>query len=120
VLLGASVMVLGLARAVPMVVALVAMVGFSETVRGINTMTLRQEITPDHLLGRVTAAFWTMLTVPASLGALWTTAVAERIGVPRAMAFFGGAVVLVMLLGTRTSITAKLAPHAEGRSLETP
>ena len=48
---------------------LAAVVVGSETVRGVNTVTLRQEVTPDHMLGRVTASFWTTLNVPGALGA---------------------------------------------------
>jgi glycine cleavage system pyridoxal-binding protein P len=67
-------------------------------------MTLRQELTPDHLLGRVTAAFWTMLTVPAALGADVNARLAERFGVAPVLTVAGGAVVGLMALGARSSL----------------
>lgn len=106
--LGAATMGFGVVTALAALGALGAVVGFSETVRGINTMTLRQEVTPDALLGRVTAAFWSVLTVPAALGAAWTTTLAERLGVRPVISALGLAVVLLMVVGSRTA----LARHA--------
>ena len=44
-------------------------------------MSLRQEVTPDHLLGRVTAAFWTIHFSLGPLGAALLTWAAGRFGV---------------------------------------
>jgi len=49
---------------------------------GVNSMSLRQQIIPDHLLGRVTAAFWTLIGVSGTLGAAGSTWLAARIGAP--------------------------------------
>jgi hypothetical protein len=89
-----------------MLAGFASMVALAETIRGINTMTLRQEVTPEHMLGRVTAAFWTTLTVPAALGASLTAALADGVGVRAAMTFVGIAVVLLMVVGSRTRIRA--------------
>jgi len=43
-------------------------------------VALRQQVTPDHLPGRVTAAFWTMNSAPGPAGAAVLTALAARIG----------------------------------------
>lgn len=43
-------------------------------------MSLRQLVTPDALLGRVTAAFWTIHYSLAPLGAAVLTAAADRFG----------------------------------------
>jgi len=48
------------------------------SVRGVVTQTLRQEVTPEALLGRVTAAFWTVAAVLAPAGAALVTRAAER------------------------------------------
>ena len=64
-----------------LVIVLIAIVySFADTTRGTTTMTLRQELTPDHLLGRVTAAFWIAFSVPGPIGAAVLTAIAERAG----------------------------------------
>jgi MFS family permease len=42
---------------------------FASTVRGVLSMSRRQEVTPDRLLGRVTAAFWLTLSGARMLGA---------------------------------------------------
>lgn len=42
--------------------------------------SVRQELTPQHLLGRVTSAFVVLVTLPAPMGALAATALAERFG----------------------------------------
>ncbi|CAM5579227.1 Multidrug efflux pump Tap OS=Streptomyces alboniger OX=132473 GN=CP975_33865 PE=3 SV=1 [Streptomyces alboniger] len=43
-------------------------------------MSLRQQVTPDHLLGRVTSAFWTIHGSLAPLGAALLTALVGRVG----------------------------------------
>ena len=92
-----------------MVAGIAVAVAFGETVRGINTMTVRQEITPDRLLGRVTASFWTLLTVPAAVGAELTARLAERYGVTAVLSSVGAALVALMIVGARTPIRQPLA-----------
>jgi MFS family permease len=71
--------------------------------RGVVTMSLRQQITPDHLLGRVTAAFWTLGFASAPVGAALATWVAERAGVRPVLVATG------VLLGL-TTMLAGLTP----------
>ena len=59
------------------------MIGLSATtfslgliLRNINSMSYRQEVTPSHLLGRVTAAFWSILLVLGPIGAVVGTSIA--------------------------------------------
>ncbi|HYO30537.1 MAG TPA: MFS transporter [Thermomicrobiales bacterium] len=78
--------------AVPSVAGIALLTGlsiFGDSTRGVLTMTLRQELTPDHLLGRVTAAFWTVFSVPGPIGALALTAFGERVGTPVALSTVG-------------------------------
>lgn len=76
--------------------ALAGLVQLTNMIMGINSMTLRQEITPDALLGRVTSAFWTISGVATPLGAALGTALAARIGAPATFVWMG---LLVMAIG---------------------
>ncbi|MFI2361749.1 MFS transporter [Promicromonospora sp. NPDC019610] len=53
---------------------------FGLMLAAVSSMSLRQLITPDALLGRVTAAFWTIHHSLAPLGAAALTAAADRFG----------------------------------------
>lgn len=108
-LMGAALLCFGAAGSLAMVAGIAVAVAFGETVRGINTMTVRQEITPDRLLGRVTASFWTLLTVPAAVGAELTARLAERYGVTAVLSSVGAALVALMIVGARTPIRQPLA-----------
>ena len=79
---------------------------FGDSVRGINSMSLRQQITPDHLLGRVTAAFWTLANVPGPLGASAMTALAGQIGAPLVLALTGTVGLVIGLAGLLTPARA--------------
>ena len=59
-LCGVAVGGLGISGSVPAVALLAAVYLGCTSVAGICSMSLRQQVTPDHLLGRVTAAFWTI------------------------------------------------------------
>ncbi|GAA4237375.1 MFS family permease [Streptosporangium album] len=50
------------------------------SVAGICSMSLRQQVTPDHLLGRVTSAFWTIHFSMGPVGAAGLSWVAARFG----------------------------------------
>ncbi|QBD75374.1 MFS transporter [Ktedonosporobacter rubrisoli] len=63
------------------------------------SVSLRQEITPDHLLGRVTSAFWTISLAPGPLGAAIFTALASYIGVSSVTLLTGGLCLLVVSSG---------------------
>ena len=104
VLMGGSLLCYGAAGSLAVVAGIAVAVAFGETVRGINTMTVRQEITPDRMLGRVTASFWALLTIPGALGAELTARLAERYGVPVVLSSLGAALVALMVVGAMTPI----------------
>ncbi|WP_412539546.1 MFS transporter [Longispora sp. K20-0274] len=54
---------------------------FGVTVAGTCSMSLRQQMTPGHLLGRVTSAFWTLHYALGPVGAVVLTAFAAGYGV---------------------------------------
>src|SRR5262249_46150037 len=65
---------------VPAVGALVMAAFGLSVVAGVCSLSLRQEVTPAHLLGRVTSAFWTIHYALGPLGAAVLTAVAGHVG----------------------------------------
>jgi MFS family permease len=80
-------------------------------VRGVVTMSLRQQITPDELLGRVTAAFWTLAAVLGPLGAALATRIAESIG-PEPVLVAIGAVSFLCGLWAMTTPVRQARPEA--------
>lgn len=104
---GLTTILIGLSEAVVIIVLIFLVYSFAETARGTTTMTLRQELTPDHLLGRVTAAFWIAFQVPGPIGAAVLTLIAERAGAGTTLAGIGavgmviGAVALLTPAGVR-------------------
>lgn len=80
---------LAFAGAIPLILPLSVAWVFLGVLMGITNMTLRQEITPDHLLGRVTAAFWTLAGITAPLGAAMSTSLAAVFGVPAVLVGMG-------------------------------
>jgi MFS family permease len=97
-----AIVLIGLAPTVPLMVGLAASMTFASTVKLINSMSLRQEITPDHLLGRVTSAFWILIRVPQPIGAATATGLAAQIGVPPVLVLMGVLGFLVALFGLLT------------------
>jgi MFS family permease len=71
---------LGWAREVPVVAALSGVFLACGGIAGTCSMSLRQEVTPEPLLGRVTSAFWTLHYSAAPAGAAALTWAAERYG----------------------------------------
>jgi hypothetical protein len=87
------------------------------TLRGVVAISLRQELTPDALLGRVTAATWTMIFGAATLGAVAVTQVAAAFGAAHALLADGIALALVVGVVSTTSLArARPAAGAGGRS----
>ncbi|MEV7521420.1 MFS transporter [Streptomyces sp. NPDC091371] len=97
-LIAVSVAGIGLSRSVPVIAGLAALFMFGLTLGGVCTMTLRQEVTPDHLLGRVTSAFWTVHNASGPIGAAVLTLLAKGYGVP-AVSLGAGALCLLILGG---------------------
>ena len=101
-LCGVAVGGLGMAGSVPPVAVLAAVYLGCTSVAGICSMSLRQQVTPDHLLGRVTAAFWTIHFSLGPVGVALLTWTAGRFGVePACMA----SAALCFLLGAAALLT---------------
>ncbi|MFI6151638.1 MFS transporter [Kitasatospora sp. NPDC051170] len=116
VLCGAAIACLGLSASVPVIAALSCVMLASTGVGGISSMSLRQEVTPDKLLGRVTSAFWTIHSALGPLGAGLLTAAASAYGVKAVCLLIGVGSLLTALYGLRTALwrTAPERPLTEG------
>ncbi|WP_051696570.1 MFS transporter [Streptomyces sp. NRRL S-244] len=107
-LIGVSVAGTGVSRSLPVIAVLAAVFMFGLTLGAVCSMTLRQEVTPDPLLGRVTSAFWTVHNAAGPVGAAALTVLAARHGVPAVSVAAGvfclaivGAGLLTPLRGSR-------------------
>ncbi|MEO3778304.1 MFS transporter [Micromonospora sp. B11E3] len=74
------------------------------SVGGICSLSLRQEVTPEHLLGRVTAAFWTIHFSLGGLGAAAFTWLAQGHGATVAFALAGAGCLAVALAALFTAV----------------
>ncbi|MGH4031863.1 MFS transporter [Actinomycetota bacterium Odt1-20B] len=101
---GACVSVLGLSSSVVVLGVLAAGMLCGTGIAGISSMSLRQEVTPGHLLGRVTAAFWTLHSALGPLGAAAVTAATAGFGVAAVCLAVGGCVTAIALLGAFTGV----------------
>ncbi|WBB65950.1 MFS transporter [Micromonospora sp. WMMD812] len=101
---GLAIVGIGLAGNVPAVTALTAVYLCGASVGGICSMSLRQEITPDHLLGRVTSAFWSTHYSLGPAGAAVLTWAAARYGVTGVAVGAGVGCLLIAVAGLFTPI----------------
>jgi MFS family permease len=76
---------------------------FTSTISGVVAMSLRQQITPDHLLGRVTAVYWTIIGVPGPIGAALFTNLSVRIGAPAVLEAVGTLCLGITMIGLFTA-----------------
>lgn len=95
---------LGWARDVPVVAALTACFLACVGMAGTCSMSLRQEVTPEPLLGRVTSAFWTLHYSAAPVGAAVLTWAAERHGTAPVGLVAGGCCVLIAFAALFTPV----------------
>lgn len=117
-----SVVIIGAGLAVPALTTSAIVVGASFAVSGVFivvwnviTVTLRQRIVPDGLLGRVNAGYRLFAWGTQPIGALLGGVVGELLGLP-AVFLLGGAVGLTMLLARLViDEPAIAAAEAEGR-----
>ncbi|WP_327035816.1 MFS transporter [Micromonospora ureilytica] len=112
---GFAVAGVGIATSVPAVTALTAVYLCCLSVGGICSMSLRQEITPDHLLGRVTSAFWSTHYALGPAGAVVLTWAAGRYGAPMVTLVAGAGCLLVAVAGLFTPIRRAGAEPAAGQ-----
>ncbi|MCL7460225.1 MFS transporter [Micromonospora echinofusca] len=117
---GLAIVGIGLVGDVRGVTVLMAVYLCGVSVGGICSMSLRQEITPDRLLGRVTSAFWSTHYSLGPAGAAVLTWAASRYGVSAVALVAGAGCLLVAVGGLFTPIRragAEPAAHpAEFRS----
>jgi MFS family permease len=90
---------------------------FTSTITSICSISLRQQITPDYLLGRVTSAFWTITSAPAPIGAAFFTALTGHIGAAAVLAIVGTGGALISCIGFFTPIRQRYPEgHASSNS----
>jgi Na+/melibiose symporter-like transporter len=106
-LAGLAVAGLGPATSVPVVGGLATALLFGTGVAGICSMSLRQEVTPGHLLGRVTSAFWTIHSALGPPGAAVLTLAAAAYGMTPVALAAGAAILVIALSGALTPILTK-------------
>jgi MFS family permease len=104
VVCGLAVAAIGVATSVQLVAALAFAYSFGMALAGICSMSLRQLVTPDHMLGRVTSAFWTMHGALAPAGAALLTLLAAHFGTRGPLLGTGGVLLLVSVIGCFTAI----------------
>jgi predicted MFS family arabinose efflux permease len=70
----------------------------------INFLSLRQSVTPGHMLGRMTSTMRWLILLPSVPGALWGGWLATHFGVRAALGFAGGTAILLALVVWRLPI----------------
>lgn len=109
---GLAIIAIGSTGSIPVIAAMAAIYLGSTALGGICSMSLRQEVTPDHLLGRVTSAFWTIHFSLGPVGAAVLAWAAGRFGVTAVCAAAGAACLLIALAAGFTPIrTARELAH---------
>jgi MFS family permease len=101
---GIAVACLGVSASVAVIAILAAAYLGCESVAGICSMSLRQQVTPDHLLGRVTSAFWTVHFSLGPVGAAALAWAAGRYGAAPVCAAAGCGCLLIALAALFTQI----------------
>ena len=84
----------------------------------INFLALRQAVTPEHLLGRMTSTMRWLILLPAGPGALIGGWLGEHFGLRWALAFAGGSAMLLALLAWRSPVirNVRTLPRPESDS----
>lgn len=102
---------IGLAENLLLIGCLAIVFTFTSTLVGICSIALRQQITPDYLLGRVTSAFWTLTSAPAPIGAAFFTALTGQIGATAVLCIVGVGGALITSIGLLTPIRQRNPEH---------
>jgi MFS family permease len=95
---------------VVVIALMMTVVLFAAGVGGIASMSLRQEIVPSELLGRVTAAFWTVHNVLGPVGVAALTAATASFGSRATLAVAGALCVIVTACAFLTPIWRPASP----------
>jgi MFS family permease len=100
--IGLATLLAGLAKDLTVIAMMAVAYSFGLTTRGVSSMTLRQQLTPNHLLGRVSSAFWAMLSVLGPLGTAAASAFADLVGTPIALMVIGVLCIVIAIIGLFT------------------
>jgi MFS family permease len=106
ILAGLAVGLIGFTASVPLVAGLALAAIFFTSIGGINSMSLRQQVTPDYLLGRVTSAFWTIHKALSPIGVVVLTAATGRFGVTEVLLLSGLVFVAVGVAAVFTPVNS--------------
>jgi MFS family permease len=98
---------IGWARDVPAVAFLMAAFLGCVSIAGTCSMSLRQQVTPEHLLGRVTSAFWTIHYAAAPVGAAVLTWGAQHHGTATVGVVAGACCVGIAALALLTPVRTR-------------
>ncbi|MEJ3748740.1 MFS transporter [Actinomycetes bacterium KLBMP 9797] len=101
---GLAIAGIGLSREVAVIGVLTGAYLCCVSIAGTCSMSLRQQITPNHLLGRVTSAFWAIHFSLGPIGAAALTWAAGRFGVTAVFLAAGAGCTLVALVALATPI----------------
>lgn len=74
----------------------------------INFLALRQAVTPEPLLGRMTSTMRWLILIPAGPGALLGGWLGEHVGLRASLGFAGGTALLLALVASRVRVIAQL------------
>ena len=74
----------------------------------INFLALRQAVTPEPLLGRMTSTMRWLILIPAGPGALLGGWLGEHIGLRASLAFAGGSALLMAIVAWRIAVIRDL------------
>ncbi|MGW1028167.1 MFS transporter [Streptomyces sp. NPDC002577] len=85
-------------------------------VAGTCSMSLRQEVTPEHLLGRVTSAFWTLHYSAAPVGAAVLTWAAQHHGTAPVGVAAGASCLLIAALALLTPVRQPRPERSPGNA----
>jgi MFS family permease len=84
--------------------AMLGLFGFGAVLVFINFLALRQAVTPEPLLGRMTSTMRWLILLPAGPGALVGGWLGEHVGLRAALLFAGGSALLLALVAWRVPI----------------
>ncbi|WP_030870289.1 MFS transporter [Streptomyces sp. NRRL F-2747] len=111
-LIGVAMAVTGVSSSLPVIAVAAAVFMFGLTLGAVCSLTLRQEVTPDALLGRVTSAFWTVHGASGPVGAAALTLLAGRHGVPAVSVGAGAFCLAIVGAGLLTPLRGSRAGRA--------
>lgn len=103
---------LGLAPSVTTIAILAVALSFAFTIRGVSVISLRQQVTPDYLLGRVSSALWTLVAAAGPIGGALATLLAQHTGVVFVLVLMGVVGFFIAITGFLTAAYTRLPDQA--------